>query len=381
MRGQLSENKIITRNRKLKTETGVTSGCGDGERGRREVHPAAAPSVKRILLVTYGRSGSTFTSYVLKEAQEAFLFFEPLRPLVMRKTQGMDIIMSYQAVGAQFYEPQELNSSMLSEYERSAVGVLDSILDCNMTSLTIDDYLSPVIRHHEHTKDVSRCLRSILNDSYLNLPHYLQCLIDFWNLCRSRTLRLIKTIRMPLRALFELMRKYPDLYLVYLVRDPRATLMSQRQNFGHSPMPQNFCNLVQDDVAHMRLLQQLFPSRAIAVRYEDIIVDPLEWSKRLYAALGLTMTPRVVSLIRLYTRASGDGSAYQVYRKDPKNTANRWRSTIAYSAVRLIDYFCAEAYRALGYVQVHNETLLRNTNESLTCSTNTLEMLQLPVAA
>ncbi|XP_025116294.1 uncharacterized protein LOC112577436 [Pomacea canaliculata] len=292
----------------------------------------------------------------------------------------MDIIMSYQAVGAQFYEPQELNSSMLSEYERSAVGVLDSILDCNMTSLTIDDYLSPVIRHHEHTKDVSRCLRSILNDSYLNLPHYLQCLIDFWNLCRSRTLRLIKTIRMPLRALFELMRKYPDLYLVYLVRDPRATLMSQRQNFGHSPMPQNFCNLVQDDVAHMRLLQQLFPSRAIArCGTRDIIVDP--WSgasactppwpdddPRSSASSGCTPGPAATQ------RLPGVPQGPQEHRQ-PLALHHRLQCGTTH------DYFCAEAYRALGYVQVHNETLLRNTNESLTCSTNTLEMLQLPVAA
>lgn len=108
---------------------------------------------------------------------------------------------------------------MLSEYERSAVGVLDSILDCNMTSLTIDDYLSPVIRHHEHTKDVSRCLRSILNDSYLNLPHYLQCLIDFWNLCRSRTLRLIKVSGCHRAAL-------PDLLLSLLVNGCASSLFS-----------------------------------------------------------------------------------------------------------------------------------------------------------
>ena len=58
------------------------------------------PPVKRILLVTYGRSGSTFTSYILKEAPGAFFFFEPLRPELLRSTQGRnDVIMSYKALG------------------------------------------------------------------------------------------------------------------------------------------------------------------------------------------------------------------------------------------------------------------------------------------
>ena len=55
--------------------------------------------MKRVLLVTYGRSGSTFTAYILKEAPEAFFFFEPLRPLLMRTTRGVDVIMNYTAIG------------------------------------------------------------------------------------------------------------------------------------------------------------------------------------------------------------------------------------------------------------------------------------------
>nr|KAG5707501.1 hypothetical protein BaRGS_012005 [Batillaria attramentaria] len=149
-------------------------------------------------------------------------------------------------------------------------------------ALPVTDFLSSHLATHGNARTLAACLTPMVTDTYLNLPHYLQCLVDFWWQCKNSSLKLVKVsltvskaIRLPARSVFSLMRRDPDLKVVYLVRDPRATLLSQRALFGHAPTPQEFCRMVSDDMAHMLLLQKIFPGRAVTVRYEDVAEDPL----------------------------------------------------------------------------------------------------------
>ena len=217
---------------------------------------------------------------------------------------------------------------------------------------------------------------NMVSDTYLNLSHYLQCLLHFWHSCRVSPLRIFKVIRLPIRALFSLVRKFPDLRVVYLVRDPRAILMSQRAQFGHAPKAEDFCRMVVDDARHMKLLRETFPGRAVTVRYEDISNDPLEWTRRLYRALQIGMTPKVESGVRRMTSASRkQEGAYSSFRADSKSAASNWRTEVSYDAVRQNDAVCGEAYEWLGYKAVPSETVLRNRNVSLTGPSERLSFL------
>ena len=236
--------------------------------------------------------------------------------------------------------------------------------------------LSPPKRTHGDSAKVTKCLWNMVNDTYLNLSHYLQCLTSFWRSCHDARVRIFKVIRLPLRALFGLAGKFPDLALVYLVRDPRAVLASQGALFGHAPRPDSFCRMVLDDARHMRLLQERFPGRAVAVRYEDISGDPAEWTRRLYGALRLELTPEVAAAVRRMTSASkGQEGAYTSFRADPRRAASRWRAGVDWGWVREGDRACREAYAWLGYRPAASEALLRNRSVSLTGPAGRLSLL------
>ncbi|KAK7498055.1 hypothetical protein BaRGS_00010643, partial [Batillaria attramentaria] len=351
---------------------------------------------KRILLVSYGRSGSTFLSYILTLVPGAFFFFEPLRPHVMRTTLGVDVIMSYKAIGA-----RELNLSQLSRYEVGALNILHNVFNCNIQALPVTDFLSSHLATHGNARTLAACLTPMVTDTYLNLPHYLQCLVDFWWQCKNSSLKLVKepkeqgglpgrppspqeapessqaaaAIRLPARSVFSLMRRDPDLKVVYLVRDPRATLLSQRALFGHAPTPQEFCRMVSDDMAHMLLLQKIFPGRAVTVRYEDVAEDPLGLTARLYKALGLEMSRAVVRGLRKLTSTNEDMGAFSTYRQDPKFTANRWRTDVDSDHVTRTDRVCRAVYNVLGYKVGHDDAVLRNLSIPLREATYRLAVL------
>ncbi|KAK7498151.1 hypothetical protein BaRGS_00010739 [Batillaria attramentaria] len=325
---------------------------------------------KRILLVSYGRSGSTFLSYILALVPGAFFFFEPLRPHVMRTTLGVDVIMSYKAIGA-----RELNLSQLSRYEVGALNILHNVFNCNIQALPVTDFLSSHLATHGNARTLAACLTPMVTDTYLNLPHYLQCLVDFWWQCKNSSLKLVKAIRLPARSVFSLMRRDPDLKVVYLVRDPRATLLSQRALFGHAPTPQEFCRMVSDDMAHMLLLQKIFPGRAVTVRYEDVAEDPLGLTARLYKALGLEMSRAVVRGLRKLTSTNEDMGAFSTYRQDPKFTANRWRTDVDSDHVTRTDRVCRAVYNVLGYKVGHDDAVLRNLSIPLREATYRLAVL------
>ncbi|KAK7115186.1 hypothetical protein V1264_001110 [Littorina saxatilis] len=334
------------------------------------------PSIKRVLLVTYGRSGSTFLSYILKEAPDAFFFFEPLRAPLVSVTRGMDVIMSYDAIGGSYLPPQELPVSNLTSYERHALGVMSDLFNCDISKYPVTNYRSSHFLLHGDVAKVANCLWGMVNASYLHLSNYLQCLLHFFYSCQRAPLRIFKVIRLPIRSLFPLMRQFPDLKVVYLVRDPRAILVSQKKLFGHAPLVGDFCSMVVDDVHHMRLLQDTFPDRAVAVRYEDISSDPMEWTRRLYNALGLEMTSHVVQSIKEMTSAPQKAeSAYTSFRSDSKKAAGKWRTKIPYGDVIASEQVCGNAYKLLGYRNASKESVLRNLTISLVESRGELPFL------
>ncbi|KAL8622098.1 hypothetical protein ACOMHN_056583 [Nucella lapillus] len=292
------------------------------------------PSLKRVLLISYGRSGSTFVSYILKENPDTFFFFEPLRAMLLRSTRGLNgVIMSYGNIGL-----------------------------------------------HGDVSKVRRCLVNMLNETYyLNLSHYLQCLLDFWHSCTAASFRLFKVIRLPIRSIYGLMRKYPDLQVVYLVRDPRAILDSQSALFGKAPRPESFCRMVVDDAAHMEILQETFPRRAVAVRYEDIANEPFTYARRLYQALNIPVTDRVEVNIRRMTSASAQMAStkdhYSAFRVDSRKAASVWRTRIKLESLLKDDTACGKAYEWLGYKTVGNLSALRNVDYSLTGSAHRLAFL------
>ena len=189
-------------------------------------------------------------------------------------------------------------------------------------------------------------------------------------ICRQSLNVVIKTIRLPLFLVEELFKLVPRLKVVHLVRDPRATLLSQ-QRAMHSKKDddniQGYCARVYSDVIFARHYQ--FQNRITRVRFEDISTKPFDVARDLYKFAGMKFGPRSKRAILStssanWTRGNNCG-AYCTRREDSSLEAYDWRLKIKYDFVKRVDRACGYIYTMLGYRVVNSPVHLRNVTAQL----------------
>ena len=222
-------------------------------------------------------------------------------------------------------------------------------------------------RLREDFKSLKRCLGQRMKDTNISQSQHQRCLLHFQQRCLQSRLRLLKVIRLPVRSLFWLLRQNVKLKVLYLVRDPRSTLISQSKVFSHHTDVSNMCEIMLEDVRSFRLLQKEFPHRCIPVRYEDIVSRTNDTVASLYKALSLNLTDDVSLTVRKFMTASKTKeSAYSIYRSDPEKSENRWRQVADISFVHLVEHHCRQVFNWLGYKYAGDVDTLRNMTMSLT---------------
>ena len=193
-----------------------------------------------------------------------------------------------------------------------------------------------------------------------------------------------KVIRFPARLLPSLMKKLPQLQVIYLVRDPRGTLISERYKLNSyktlkiEAAARSFCSMVSEDLRHIRFLSREHPHRVKALRYETLSMDPLRTTERLYKFLGLRFTPAVRDHVRNITAARGKATSRLVLstvRDDSWAAANRWRTSVAFRSVLSVDRECRAVYEELGFDEVRSERHLRDINVSLAARDSSMPYL------
>jgi hypothetical protein len=144
---------------------------------------------------------------------------------------------------------------------------------------------------------------SILQQVYLIIyickcfPEYqLFCpSVDFVLLVVYNQVILIKTIRLSMKLLPEILENILDLKIVHLVRDPRAILHSREgvsdiTYFQIRAHARGLCNRIKDDM-ESGFLQNVF-----RLKYECLIFDTINTVKQLFTNLNLIHTNSVDDL-------------------------------------------------------------------------------------
>jgi hypothetical protein len=101
------------------------------------------------------------------------------------------------------------------------------------------------------------------------------------------------------------------------------------------------CERMAYDMNVFKTLSQDFPGRILSVKYEDLVVDPVEHVHEVYQFLGLE-TPR--SVFEWFTSSmSGvkNTGCYGTQRMDSKGTAFEWRNKLTGQNMTIISEFCA----------------------------------------
>lgn len=194
------------------------------------------------------------------------------------------------------------------------------------------------------------------------------CVKMLRDICVQSKFIVMKVIRTPLDQLEPLMAEFPDMKIIHLYRDPRATVLSQVK-FGKVRLKTfandvtDFCMRIHRDIVSADLLRSRFPNRIKTVFYEDIAYEPLRMSKALYDYVGTTFTSLAQQYIFNMTMAGKQTNCNLCTQKsNSTKQANAWRLKIPYQRVREIDGACKHIYDRLGLKTIQNENMLRNIN-------------------
>lgn len=190
--------------------------------------------------------------------------------------------------------------------------------------------------------------------------------------CRLAETIVVKTIRMPLAHIEDLLTKpsFRHLKIIYLARDPRAQVLS-RSNVFHIKNPDfnNECPRIDADVFAFHRLSQVFPGHFYFMRYEDMCLDPMGEAGQLWRFLQTNHSAEMPTSWKIFlsdhlkspVNATKKNNPYSTYR-DSATEWYKWRLEIQNSTLRLLDVEkeCREAMDKMGYIPLKKLTNLRD---------------------
>jgi hypothetical protein len=129
--------------------------------------------------------------------------------------------------------------------------------------------------------------------------------------CESRSIRAVKLVRATMETMEPLLSRFPDSFVIHLVRDPRAVALSRRNYhsstraaFSESAFSSSerlvreasiYCRQVAADVRWRRHLEQKFPGRLYSLTYEQLVDSPASRAGDIYRFIGETPTPMALN--------------------------------------------------------------------------------------
>ncbi|KAK6183091.1 hypothetical protein SNE40_010637 [Patella caerulea] len=318
---------------------------------------------KKVILVAYPRSGSTFTADVIRANDDVLFIFEPLFP-TLKEHIGKPFLVAEKTV----YKRLKTN---MTTYKEEVKKVMKSFLNCDSSLLDLPLYVlkNEFLKIREDTFPLFECVRNITKPNQTLIEH---CVEKFIKLCEQRKVILVKTIRYPSEILYNQMKNDPNLYVVYLVRDPRGIISSQMTHFHNSQWEtigrtsKEICSLMENDIQIMEDLHDLYPDRVKLIRYESLATNPLGGATDIYKFLKLDLTKNAINVIKLQTASNITSCNVScTLRRNSKNVPYQWRVNANFTYIQNIDRSCGNVYAKMCYVPVKNSNHLKDLSISL----------------
>ncbi|KAK8736199.1 hypothetical protein OTU49_004865 [Cherax quadricarinatus] len=278
--------------------------------------------VRRAIILSTWRSGSSYLGDLIKAYPGTFFSFEPLHRLLKNL---------------------HLEEGPLVE---EVVRLLRAILTCDYSQLDAHvNYLREATYLQErNTRLWNSCA---LNRALCFDKDYIS------KVCRYMPLNVVKTVRMGLSPVVELLQDPSlNLYVVHLVRDPRGCLHSRMQIdwclSDACSNPETVCKDLLTDLTLSKWVKENFPDRYLMVRYEDLGLRPEVKAREIFNFLGVSYNKYVSVFIREHT--SGPklryDNAYSTFRNS-KATIFAWRRALNYTTVEAIQEVCEQPLQRL----------------------------------
>ncbi|KAL7633970.1 UNVERIFIED_CONTAM: hypothetical protein RMT77_015931 [Armadillidium vulgare] len=291
---------------------------------------------QRVLLVSYFRSGSSWTGELLSRSPNTFYVYEPLH---------VD-----EALG-----PEEIRE-LYRGYMRPR---LEELFHCGISQ----QFLTHRSRYPAlYPKCSSR------ENCSTNLK-------DLTKQCTSSDFVIIKSVRYLLSEVEDLwiLPSLQNIKVIWLVRDPRGVLNSlSHMERTMKVLRKNSCSKMREDIQSFQVLKFLNPNNIFFLRYEDLARYPLHMSLLLWRFisgerkyeeippewkeyLNISVTPK--------NAREGVGS-YQVGKKSTQEWQN-WRLSISPKLLKESEEECEDVIHTLGYNFLGDINNAKNFNYSV----------------
>ncbi|KAL8570796.1 hypothetical protein ACOMHN_006946 [Nucella lapillus] len=305
----------------------------------------SAPEVK-LLIVTYMRSGSSFTGAIFDQNPAAMYVYEPL--LVLDKVP----YLQKWAQMPMFWDKKDIDRTAETEVKNLGELILTGYFNCRFKDIVLEALTSEFQRNGDKTLMFADCL-----GDHPGLLGVLQCLPILQKTCRQSKAVVIKTIRYSMKDAVKLMTKDPRIKVLHVVRDPRA-IMQSRVPFGVfrayeiKNYLKTFCERMLTDLEVGDAIAQTFPGRVIRLRYEDLALRPLPYAKKLLQFAGLRMSPAEEKELEKLTSTDMTKEFQKKYvlRTNSSVRVSLWRENPSSYIAGLLDSYCGGVYRLAGYV-------------------------------
>jgi 3'-phosphoadenosine 5'-phosphosulfate sulfotransferase len=153
-----------------------------------------------------------------------------------------------------------------------------------------------------------------------------KCAAILKSACASSSIRAVKLVRATMETMEPLLSRFPDSFVIHLVRDPRAVALSRRNYhsstrsaFSEAAFSRSdrlvreasiYCRQVVADVRWRRRLEEKFPGRLYSLTYEQLIDNPATRASDIYRFIGETPEPTVLDKFLGSSRGDARMSAW-----------------------------------------------------------------------
>ncbi|KAK3087681.1 hypothetical protein FSP39_009111 [Pinctada imbricata] len=200
------------------------------------------------------------------------------------------------------------------------------------------------------------------------------CVEQLQRACLRSKYVLTKCVKLQSDAILGIKEDFPDLKIVHMIRDPRATLNSRKRlrAIGGANVSMHvieFCNKVSYDTRIFKLLKRVYPTDVFTVYHNSFESNPLLFSRKLFTALNLPLNPTVEKRLEELTSKKIDCTRNHYVCTSKYNTADavsEWRREIEFSFVKVVDSLCRNVYRAHGFLPFESPVTAKKFNISIT---------------
>uniref|UniRef100_A0A4W5K2L0 Sulfotransferase n=1 Tax=Hucho hucho TaxID=62062 RepID=A0A4W5K2L0_9TELE len=331
-----------------------TVGCFSLTAQKRPLHSEAvvnrSQSKIHVYLHATWRTGSSFLGELFNQHPDVFYLYEPMWHIWQALYPG-DAASLQGAVRDMMNALLRCDFSVLKLYTGSQNITTSSIFGWRKNKVICSEPMCEAYKRHE--------VGLVQDDVCGKCPR--KDLKELERECKKYRVVVIKGVRvLDLGVLVPLMRDpVLNLQIIQLFRDPRAVHNSRLKS--KQALVKESIQILKSKKQTEKYKRLLVPSNRvnraenyrnyIKIRYEDLVLHPMEELKRLYSFSNLASFPAMDKFVLNMTHGHGYSSdkPFLISSRDAKEAIFAWRERLNIEQVSQVENYCSEVMRQLGY--------------------------------